>query len=177
MLRLRLIPTGLVALLTASLLGCVPALNWREWALPGTAALALFPCKPGAVTRVVALAGQRVAMQLHSCDADDAVWAVATAALADPALVATALQELRTQAARHLQAPQQRHVGWVVQGATPNSVAGRVLLRGHLPDGRSVVEHQGLFVHGTQVFQATVIGAQLDDATVAPFFEGLRVRP
>jgi hypothetical protein len=165
------------ALLTIGVAACTPALNWRESNLPGTATLALFPCKPLTASRDLPLAGQRVTMHLHSCDADDAVWAVASAQLSDPALVTPALQELRAQAAGHIGAVLPPATGWVVPGATPNSAAGRVVLRGQLPDGRRVFEHQGLFVYGTQVFQATVIGAALDDAAVAPFFEGLRVRP
>ncbi len=176
-LRRELARFSVLALFAGLLAACTPALNWREWPLAGTAAVALFPCKPVALTRDINLAGQQVPMQLHACDADDAVWAVASAPLGDPALVASALLELRSQAARHLRAAQPPPRAWPVPGATPNAAAGRVLLQGQLPDGRSVVEHQGLFVYGTQVFQATVIGARLEDAAVAPFFEGLRVRP
>jgi hypothetical protein len=165
------------ALLSVWVAACTPALNWRESNLPGTATLALFPCKPLTATRDLPLAGRQVSLHLHSCDADDAVWAVANAQLSDPALVTPALQELRAQAARHIGAALPPATGWAVPGATPNAAAGRVVLRGQLPDGRRVFEHQGLFVYGTQVFQATVIGAELNDAAVAPFFEGLRVRP
>jgi hypothetical protein len=160
-----------------ALVACAPSLNWREWPVPGTAALALFPCKPISQTRELALAGQRVLMHLHSCDADDAVWAVATAQFSDPALVAPALTQLRAQSAQHIGATPASVRTWAVPGATPNPATGRVVLRGQLPDGRGVVQHQGLFVYGMQVFQATVMGAQLDDGALAPFFEGLRVRP
>ncbi len=165
------------ALLPLVVAACTPALNWREWALPSTATVALFPCKATAVARELDLAGQRVTMHLHACDADDAVWAVAHLQLADPAQVAPALQALRLQAARHIGAAAVPVQAWAVPGATPNVHSGRVTWQGQLPDGRRVAQAQGLFVYGTQVFQATAMGAHLDPAALAAFFEGIRVRP
>jgi hypothetical protein len=60
---------------------------------------------------------------------------------------------------------------------TPNPRAGRQALFGQLGDGRQVEVQVALFVRGTRVFQATMVGARLDADAIETFFGSLRLQP
>ena len=60
---------------------------------------------------------------------------------------------------------------------TPAPQAVRQALSGQLDDGRRVQEQVAVFVRGTRVFQATVVGAKLDTDAVETYFGALRLQP
>jgi hypothetical protein len=159
------------------LLGCSPALDWREVRPQGSAAAVLLPCKPDSHTRSVALAGAQVQLTLVACAAGGSTWALAFADIGDPALVGAALTELHDSALRNLGAEQSRRMPLALDGATPNDASRRVQLTGRLPDGRAVTEQLALFSKGTKVFQATVLGEKLAAEPAETFFGGLRLLP
>ncbi len=169
--RRPLSAAAFVALATA----CAPTLDWREVRPEGSGAVALFPCKPSSHARVISLAGEQVRLTLHACSAGGATWALAHADLADPRRVARALDDLRTAAAANLGAATVRDVAGRVQGETPNPRSGRFAIEGRLPDGGAVHEQLTVFAKGTRVYQATALGARLDDLALDAFFGGLRV--
>ncbi len=169
--RLLTAPAAACALAAAA---CTPTLDWRETHPQGSGATVLLPCKPTVQTRSVRLAGQAVQLALHACMAGGATWAVAVADMADPALVGTALDELRRAAASNLDASPVRTLALAVPGATPNPSSTRVLINGRLRDGSAVQEQVAVFTRGTLVFQATVIGLKLPDDGVDTFFGSLR---
>lgn len=154
---------------------CSPVEDWREVRLADDTALALFPCKPSRQTRSVALAGAPVAMTLVACKAGDNTFAVVHADVEEPARVTPALQELAAAAAANLGSAPAAGQPWRVEGMTPNPLAQRLRLQGRLPDGTAVGEEVVTFAKGTRVFQATVLGAAPAAATVATFFEGLKL--
>lgn len=173
-----------VAVMVASVVtalgsGCAPALDWREARIDGSGLLALFPCRPVAQTRQVALAGRQVSMQLHGCETGGRTFAVVLADMGEPAAVAPALQALRqaSQDKTGGAALTARAVDWPAPpGATPQVAAGRWRLA-LPPDGKASRLDTALFARGTWVVQATVIGPQGNDEVDAPFFEGLRFAP
>lgn len=154
---------------------CAPALDWREVRPADSGLVALFPCKPNALTRNVALAGHTVRLTLHACSAGGQTWALAFADVGDPARVGRSLEELRRSAADNLGAAAGAGLPLNVPGATPNPASAREQLAGRLPDGRSVVEQLAVFARGTVVFQATVLGATVPAEAADAFFAGLRV--
>jgi len=161
--------------LLLALSACTPSLNWREVRPEGSTATVLLPCKPSVVARAVRLAGGPVRLLMHACSGGEQTWALAAADMADPGRVAPALDELRAAALANLGAAAATPLQLNVSGATPNASSSRVLLRGKLPDGAAVQEQVAVFTHGTWVFQATVLGAQLPADAVETFFGSLRV--
>ena len=162
-------------LLTAATLGaCTPALDWREVRPAGVGIVALFPCKPNAMTRGLPLAGHGVSLSLHACSAGGQTWGLAHADVGDPGRVGAALQELRAGAARNLGAAAGRPLALKVAGATPNPAAGREQIDGHAPDGKPLAGQVAVFARGTVVFQATVLGATLPAEAAETFFAALR---
>ena len=67
---------------------------------------------------------------------------------------------------------------WVWRGAAHRKRGSqRLLLQGKLPDGTRVTLHAAVFSHGTQVFQASVLGGQVSAEAADMFFDALRVQP
>ena len=173
--RARALHLTLVA--ACAFVGCAPTLDWRELRPPGSPLLLLFPCKPSALQRAVPLAGHSVTLTLHACAAGGQTWGLAMADVADPARVVSALAALNASAAANIGAAPSTAATFVVRGATPNPGSQRLLLQGKLPDGKQVTLHTAVFTHGTQVFQASVLGEQVSAATADTFFDALRVQP
>jgi hypothetical protein len=164
------------ALAATALVGCSPALDWREVRPAGSQARALFPCRPASHARRVTLAGAAVEMSLYACAAGRVSYALAFADMVDPALVTPALDELARTAHANLQAPAPGSSAPLsVPGMTPNAQAALWTLGGLLPDGRPAQERVALFAHGTRVFQATAVGERLDAQALDSFFTSLKV--
>lgn len=168
------VAAGLVlACVTAA---CAPALDWREVRPESSGLVALFPCKPFGNARQLRLVGATVEMTLYSCTAAGTTYAVAFADVGQPHLVGRALQELATAAASNIGASAAHATTPLrIEGMTPNTHAGRSVLAGQLGDGRRVEEQVAVFSRGLRVFQATVVGAQLDSDAVETFFGALRL--
>jgi hypothetical protein len=155
--------------------GCTPALNWREWRAPGSTLVALWPCKPQQAERSVALAGRPVRLTLTQCDAGGTTWALTRADVGDPAQVGPALVALRAAALGNVGADRPADVaGLQVPGATPYREAGAFNAAGRRPGGAAVQLQVALFAHGTIVWQATVLAPRLDAEAAAVFFGALR---
>ena len=167
-----------VCVLGATLTGCTPALDWREWRPEGSSLQLLLPCKPVPQVRQVVLAGHSVRLALHACSAGGQTWGLAFADVGDPRRIGSALQALVTGAADNLGAgPAQAMPTLRVSGATPNPAMQRVRLHGARPDGRPVQAEVLVFTRGTVVYQATVLGQQLPADAVSTFFESMRMSP
>ncbi len=138
----------------------------------------MFPCKPASHARRVAIAGQTLEMSMWACSADEQVYALSFADMKDPARVGAALEELGRAAQSNLQSEggAERQPA-AVPGMTPHPQSAQWRLSGRLPDGRKVQQLVLLFSHGTQVYQATMLGARLDAEAQETFFGGLRVGP
>ena len=114
-------------------------------------------------------------MVVHACSAGGSTFAVGSMVLGDVRDVSAAIDALRDAAARNLGATIGECRPVDVPNMTPNSRAGRCLLKGHRPDGSAVVEHVLVFARGARVYQASVLGDAADDATATTFFNGLKV--
>jgi hypothetical protein len=163
------------ALTGAAILGCSPALDWRDVRPEGSGATALFPCKPDSQARGMTLAGARVHMTLVSCEVDGVTFALSHADLGDPSRVTTGLIEMRLALAGNLGTSDVRSAAFQVTGMTPNPQALRIRLAGHRPDGTPVQLRAALFARGTSAFQAVVLGTRIDDVAADVFFDNLRI--
>ena len=173
MIRNACFPLALATLM----LGCAPALDWRELRPADSGLTVLFPCKPTSHARRVSLGPDAVRLELHACTAAGITWAVAFADVQDPARVGPALAELRMAAANNLSAAPAQSLPFKVEGATPNPASQRVQLQGRMPDGRAVTEQVAVFAKGTRVFQAVALGEKLDAEAADGFFGSLRLGP
>ncbi len=160
-----------------ALMACAPALNWRDVRPEGSGAQLLFPCKPDAQERRVALAGPPVRLALHVCEAAGQTWALAWADVADPTRVAPALAALQAGAAANVGARSAASAPQPVPGATPQATGGRTRLQGQRSDGQAVQMQTLVFARGTQVFQASVLGAALSEEAAEVYFSAIRFPP
>ena len=165
-----------VAVVVSTLSGCSPAFDWRESRPAGSQAQLMFPCRPASHARTVTLAGRSVEMTMFACSAGDTVFALSFADTQDPALVGPALDELGAAFRSHLK-PSQPAASQpaAVPGMTPHAKAAQWRQAGALPDGRAVEERAALFSHGSVVYQATMLGARLDEQAQETFFGSLKV--
>ncbi len=160
-----------------ALAACAPALNWRDVRPAGSGAQLLFPCKPDTQERRVALAGPPVRLTLNVCSAAEQVWALAHADVQDLARVGPALAALQAGAAANLGAPAAAWAPQAVPGATPQPGGGRATLKGLRSDGQAAQMQVLVFARGTQVFQASVLGAAPSDEAVEAYFASIRFAP
>lgn len=157
------------------LVACAPTLDWRE-VRPDATGLALWlPCKPASHARELAVAGRKVTLTLHACSAGGVTWALAHADMRDPAAIGDALRALRAAAVQNVGGSSSSPVRPLpISGQTPQAESGVVTLTGRLPDGSAVRAQVAVFSRGTQVFQATAMGAGLDDEAAQTFLSSLR---
>ncbi len=164
------------AVLLLATTACTPALDWRDVPAEGTPLLAQLPCKPSIHERSVQLAGQSLTMTMKTCTTDHATWALAWVKGVHPAGVTQALRQWREAAVRNVGASGAPLQAQEVRGATPNPLAGRSRVQGQRPDGSPITQDLVQFVHGTTVFQASVLSSSPDALAVDQFFAALHLR-
>jgi hypothetical protein len=176
MTRMRRL-TSCTILVGGLMLGCTPALDWREVRPEGSQLTALFPCKPESRSRLSSLGRSRVTMTMVTCSAAGLTFALGHAELGDPSGVTAALDEMRSALAANLGTGELRSAVFQVAGMTPDPRAGKIWIAGRLPDGTPVQEQAVLFARGTRVYQVALLGARLDEAAASVFFESLKLKP
>ena len=160
------------------LCACQPALNWREIRIANTSALVMLPCKPDKSARNVPLGGQDVAIQLLSCKAAGATYAVAWSQLPAGTSAPIALDQWRRITLAHLDAKDIAPL----MAPTP----GPIVARGTRPGGGEVVLAARWVPHVQQVVQMAIYVDNPEGKTAQavlkaewyePFFDGLRFQP
>ena len=173
-MTLRAVPAVLAL---ACVLACTPVLDWRDVRPPGAGLVALFPCKPVGHARRIVLADTPVEMTIYACSAGGATYAVGFADVGQAGQVERGLSALAEASARNIGSTLAADTAPVsVPGMTPNPQAQRLSLTGRLGDGRPVQEQVAVFSQGTRLYQATVVGAQLQADAVDAFFGALRLQ-
>ena len=153
---------------------CSPTFDWRSVALPDTQLVTELPCRPGRFQRDVTVAGAPLRLFMLSCEAGGITYGVATADVGDPRRVDAVLHALRDSAAAAIRSADSPSGALNMPGVTPFSGNSSAHLHGQRPDGKTVDEAIRVFGRGTRVFQASAVGAELPDAAVRPFEDGLR---
>ena len=157
------------------LAACTPALNWRETRPPNSVVVALFPCKPDHHVRRLTLAGVPLAMQLSSCTASGNVYALSHIDVGQAERVTPVLQALREATADNIGGAATVKDAQPVPGMAPHPLAQRLGWRGVRSDGSGIAAQALFFTQGVQVYQATVVGTQLDTDAVDVFFAALKL--
>ncbi len=158
--------------------GCTPALNWRDVPVTGSPLLALLPCKADKAEREVTLAEQRLLMRMVGCEAQGLTYAVAQVQLSQAAQAADVLAAWRAATLSAwgqpslvpMPAPKLKTL------ALPGH--GRVAVQGHTSNGRVLAAQAAWWVRldgaDAYVVQAVVVGERGDANAADAFFEGLR---
>lgn len=147
------------------IVGCTPALNWRDVSVGAGGLQALFPCKPDRLARETK---PGVPMTLLVCKADDLTFAVSVAdigALTDPAPVLAAMRQALVA-----------NVGGQEVLAAPGSASAPsvFVVRGRGSDGAAVEVRAKLFSRNNHVFQASVLAlGSVPEEAATTFFDGL----
>lgn len=169
----RVAPATLpILLLAVSLAACSPTFNWRTVRPEGSALQALMPCKPDEARRDTPLGGTVTPLNMLSCEAGGATFALAWADLGQPERVPAALAQWRAASLASLKAAPDASRSWT------QSVAGAQLSEGMSVQG---VRHDGtptqarvLYLsRGSRVYQAAIYGPAIGQEESTTFFEGL----
>jgi hypothetical protein len=156
---------------------CSPTYNWREVQPEGSAATAMFPCRPSHEVREVSLAGAPVSLTVVACHAGDAMFALSYADVGALERVGPALRALRGAAVGNVAGVVRAEEAAQVEGMTPQPEARVVDADGRLPAGDAVRERVVVFSAGSRIYQATMFGRKLDSDARGTFFGGLRLLP
>ena len=170
------LPGHMAAAFLAALAACSPSLDWREARFDGSGVAMLFPCRPDRHERIVHMSGVELRMQMHSCRAAAASFALAYVDALQPAQVGPLVAEWRERVAANIGGVSVARP-FAVPGATPNERSALLRVEGRVPDGRQVVEHAAFFVKGLRLYQATAIGESLPADAVETFFGAIKVTP
>lgn len=175
--RLHFRPLSLL-LFAAAATACSPTFNWREVRADGAPLQALMPCKPENAVRSVPLGGISTALHMQSCDTGGLTFAVAWAELGDAARAPEALAQWRAAALAAIRVEPglalDPKTQWTAR--VPGAAAAQGLVaQGSTHDNRPVQMRAVYFSRGSQIFQGALYGAQLPEAEVTTFFEGLRL--
>jgi hypothetical protein len=162
-------------------LGCTPALNWREVRVGDgitspVPLVALMPCKPEAMRREVTLAGQPLPIHMQGCEAGGATFAIAHAKALSPVLTAWQAANLAAlRATTHTTQPVQLTAKLTAApGFAPLSLAmTQTVATGLGARGQALQSHAVYFALGGQIFYAVVLAEKPSPEAVDTFFAGL----
>jgi len=173
---MRVGAAGFWAAIVVVVVGCTPALDWRDVRPEGSDLTMLFPCRPDRQERRVQIGAAVSTMRMDTCRASGMLFSLAFVDATDAAAVGPTLATLRASAAANIGA-----VTTVqrldIAGATPNAESALVRMQGRLADGRTRTERAAFFAHGMRVYQAAMLGESLPDDTAETFFGAIKVRP
>ena len=180
----KLAPWLVIALLlTLSLAGCSPALNWRSVFVAEADLTVTLPCKPDEARRTVELAGLPTELAMMGCEADGAMFAVSYTVIADPAVMGKALAHWRTAVIANMGAgavATGTDTPFVPRGALVLPQSLRTVVQGHRPDGSAVVAQAVWFARasGPQVrlYHAVVYTTKARPELANQFFDGIALQ-
>ncbi len=177
---MRYLQTWAVLFLGSSLLACSPGLNWRDVRPAQSPLLALFPCKPDAAERNLPLGDQEVLVKMLVCEADGALFTLASTDVKSASKLAETLELWRKATLTQMKAGASNVTPFALKGALALPQASKVVAKGNKPDGSALTVHSAWFAVGTTVFQAAVyfsresVGAS--GAVAETYFSGLRLQ-
>ena len=157
---------------TIGLLGCSPALNWRQ--LPIGSSQAMLPCKPDQAKRIVPLAGVQVEISMVGCEADGAVFAISYVQTDTTEKARKIMQSWKDAAVSNIQG---KDVQLLDMSNTPlakqTSEDDRIYLRVHGADanGKPTQAQLQWIIVGTEVYHWAVYAEKIKPEVLEPMFE------
>ena len=156
----------------AGLVACNPTFNWRDVRPDGTRVAALMPCKADKAQRTVPMAGQPTTLNLLSCDAGGATFAVSVADVKDSAKTAAVLLQWQSAMLTNIKAPPTAGMAFRLPGLSSGAVMVKAL--GQRANGQAVSSQAAYFAQGSQVFQAVIYADIISPDVAETFFSGLK---
>lgn len=161
-----------VCLVLTGLVGCSPALNWREVQVDRL--LVFMPCKPDRAQRTVQLANSNVTMEMVGCEADGALFAASHIRAERADQVETLLKNWQAASFSNMRADEP--VSVPPEPKATASSAKRWTASGTRPNGESVQARMAWWVSGVDVFHAAVYAKTVSDAQSETLFNQAKVQ-
>ncbi|MEO6972782.1 MAG: hypothetical protein ABI135_05075 [Rhodoferax sp.] len=162
------------------LVACNPTFNWREVRPDTSALVALLPCKPDEAVRTVELAGEPVSLDMLSCDAGGATFAIGYADIHDRERAGAVLAWWRAATLANLRATVSTDLPFMPKGSVALPQSTRVTATGQRADGGAVKVHAAWFAQrtgsGVRLFQAVVYANKIGQDVSDTFFSSLRLQ-
>lgn len=167
--------------LAAALVGCSPALNWRDVRMEDTPLRLQLPCKPDKAEREVSMAGSALPLRMLGCRADGALFAVSHVRASDAAAAPALLDGWKRAVLRHAQAADVVEQTWAPAGAWQLPQSVRIKARAQGDGGQAVALHATWFAAadsaGVHLFHAVVLAPQPQPQAIDAFFASLAAGP
>jgi hypothetical protein len=162
----------LTLVLAALLLGCSPALNWRDVSVG--ALTTMLPCKPDMAQRDVQLDTLRAPLLMAGCETDGALFAVSTLPLSVAAQGTHYVELWKAQALQRMQARQ--GVDW----AAPKVPSGLQIIQstsatGQDPRGAPLQARLVWLQSQDALYHLAIYGPKLDDGALEMFISQVRL--
>ena len=158
-------------------MGCSPALNWREARFATAPLRVLLPCKPDKATRDVDMGGQTLALEMQGCAASGMTFAVSHVVVPDVARAAPLLEGWRRAVLSHLGATEVHEMPWSPPGAWVMPQAVRLQGKTARAGGEAMVLGAAWFARidgaGVHLFHAIVLTPQPESEATETFFAGM----
>lgn len=160
------------ALALTGLSACSPTFNWRDTRFDNARLALLMPCKPDKAQRIVPMADQPTELNLLSCDAGGATFAVSVADVKDASKVAAVSAQWQRATLTHIKASPR--VGTAVK--VPGLASGGVMVNalGQRANGQTISSQAVYFAQGSQVFQAVMYADKIAPEVADTFFSSLK---
>ncbi|MGB4115934.1 MAG: hypothetical protein WBK51_05240 [Polaromonas sp.] len=155
-----------------ALAACNPTFNWRDVRPDGTRLAVLMPCKPDKAKRIVPIVGQPTELNLLSCDAGGATFAVTVADVKDAAKTTEALAQWQAVTLANIKAPPAPGNVLKLPGSTPGAVIVKAV--GQRANGQAVSSQAAYFAQGTLIFQVVMYADTMSPEVADTFFSGLK---
>ncbi|WP_302174145.1 hypothetical protein [uncultured Hydrogenophaga sp.] len=163
-----------IAGVALALAACSPAFNWRTVRPDASALQALMPCKPDEARRDTPLGGAVTPLNMLSCEAGGATFAMAWADLGQAERVPAALVQWRAASLISLKAAPEAARSWTQPVPGAERVDG-IDVQGVRHDGSATRARVLYFARGARVYQAAIYGSAVGPEEVSTFFEGLQL--
>ena len=160
------------AVVLTVLTACSPTFNWRDVRPEGTRLALLMPCKPDKAQRVVPLAGKPTEINLLSCDAGGATFAVSVADVKETSKVAAALAQWQSVTLANIKAVPGQEAALKLPGLA--NAAVMVKATGQRANGQAVSSQAAYFAQDSRVFQAVMYADAISPDVADTFFSGLK---
>lgn len=161
--------------LAVLLLGCSPALNWREVRVDGAPLVALFPCRPDQGVQAIPLGAHVVKMSMMGCEAGGAMFTLAYVSL-DGSIDAEALRELwQAGTLASMQGVPAEAEPFALKKAGASLAPTQIRTNGQRKDGSPVAMRAAWFTAGGALYQVAVYADGDVDKVAQDYFDGIQI--
>ena len=154
------------------LLACSPTYNWREVQVGHAPLRALLPCKPERAERPVSMGGHEATLEMASCEAGGATFAVSAMALPDGMDRNATAQAWKVATLASLKSTADQAKDWPVPVNAKLAAVGWQAT-GVRHTGQAVQAHVVALTRGQELFQVAVYG-DLPPEAMATLLDGLQ---